>query len=122
MGIYLRQPAVLCGVAAKRRKFWLVAAFVPLSLGLSEPALAQTCGPLGATGSVTCTTGGNNYTGGINYGNTGVPTTVTLDPGVQVFVTPGNSVDNPGYWEPNPCGGGFQVPTRPHSAPAPRGA
>src|SRR6516162_4510341 len=93
MGDYLRQLVVLSSVSAKCRKFWLVAAFVPLSLGLSEPALAQTCGPLGATGSVTCTTGGNNYTGGINYGNTGVPTTVTLDPGVQVFVTPGNNVN-----------------------------
>src|SRR6516164_3587012 len=93
MGNYLRRLVVLSGVTAKCRKFWLVAALVPLSLGLSEPALAQTCGPLGATGSVTCTTGGNNYTGGINYGNTGVPTTVTLDPGVQVFVTPGNNVN-----------------------------
>src|SRR6516162_3441051 len=93
MGDYLRQLVVLSSVSAKCRKFWLVAAFVPLSLGLSEPALAQTCGPLDATGSVTCTTFLNPYAGGINYGNTGVPTTVTLDPGVQVFVTPGNGVN-----------------------------
>src|SRR6516165_4614705 len=93
MGNYLRRPVVLSGVTAKCRKFWLVAALVPLSLGLSEPALAQTCGPLDASGSVTCTTGGNPYAGGINYGNTGVPTTVTLQQGVQVFVTPGSGVD-----------------------------
>jgi len=93
MGNYLRRLVVLSGVTAKCRKFWLVAALVPLSLGLSEPALAQTCGPLDAFGSVTCTTGGNPYAGGINYGNTGVPTTVTLEQGVQVFVTPGNGVN-----------------------------
>src|SRR6516162_3960475 len=94
MGNCLRQLVVRSDVTAKRRKFWLMAAsaLVPLSLGLSDPALAQTCGAL-VGGSVTCTTGGNNYTGGINYGNTGVPTTVTLDPGVQVFVTPGNNVN-----------------------------
>ena len=93
MGNYPRRLVVLSGVTAKCRKFWLVAALVPLSLGLSEPALAQTCGPLDAFGSVTCTTGGNPYAGGINYGNTGVPTTVTLEQGVQVFVTPGNGVN-----------------------------
>jgi hypothetical protein len=64
-----------------------------LSMGVSKVALAQTCGPLDASGSVTCTTGGNNYTSGINYGNTGVPTTVTLDPGVVVNVTPGSNVN-----------------------------
>src|SRR5262249_27491479 len=84
MGNYLRRPVVLSGVTAKCRKFLLGAALVPLSLGLSEPALAQTCGPLDASGSVTCTTVGNPYAGGINYGNTGVPTTVTLQQGVQV--------------------------------------
>jgi len=87
MGNCLRQLVVLSSVAAKCRKFWLVAALVPLSLGLSEPALAQTCGALDASGSVTCTTVGNPYAGGINYGNTGVPTTVTLAPGVVVNVT-----------------------------------
>jgi hypothetical protein len=60
--------------------------------GLS-PALAQTCGPLDASGSVTCPAGGNPYAGGINYGNTGTPTTVTLEQGVQVNVTPGNGVN-----------------------------
>src|SRR6516225_6624025 len=94
MGNCLRQMVVLFGVTAKCRKFWLVAPLVPLSLGLSEPALAQTCGALDATGSVTCTTVGNPYAGGINYGNTGVPTTVTLQQGVRVFITPGSNVNN----------------------------
>jgi hypothetical protein len=75
MGNYLRQLVVLSGVTAKRRKFELLAAscLVPLSLGVSEPALAQTFGP-----------GGNDYPGGISSN-----TDVTLLPGVQVFVTPG---------------------------------
>src|SRR5215475_14366001 len=95
MGNGLRQLVGLSSIGAKRREFWLIAAStVAFSLlGLSEPALAQACGPLDASGSVTCTTGGNPYAGGINYGNTGVPTTVTLQPGVQVFVTPGNNVN-----------------------------
>src|SRR6516164_6040513 len=70
MGI--RQRVVLCAVAAKRRKFELLAAscLVPLSLGVSEPALAQTF-PAG------------NYPGGISVGgNTSV--NVTLAPGVSV--------------------------------------
>src|SRR6516162_3041373 len=83
MGSYLRQQVVLSGVVAKRRKFELLAAscLVPLSLGLSEPALAQCSG---LPGSVICTPGGNPYPGGINVGNTGTPTNVTLQPGVQV--------------------------------------
>src|SRR5215471_11879629 len=95
MGICLRSLVVLSDVTAKCRKYWLLAAIAlaSSSLGLSEPALAQTCGALDASGSVTCTTGGNPYAGGINYGNTGVPTTVTLQQGVQVFVTPGNGVN-----------------------------
>src|SRR5215470_10813319 len=88
MGDCLRQLVVL-SVASKCRKFWLVAALVPLSLGLSEPALAQCFGP---PGSVICTPGGNFYPGGINVGNTGVPTNVTLAPGVVVNVTP-NTID-----------------------------
>jgi len=81
MGNCLRQLVVLRGVVAKRRKFELLAAscLVPLSLGLSEPALAQTF-----------TTAGNDYINGINVTTSG---TVTLDPGVQVFVTPGNNVN-----------------------------
>src|SRR5215813_4638818 len=57
LGSYLRQSVVLSSVAAKRRKFELLAAscLVPLSLGVSEPALAQTFTPAG-----------NDYPGGIN--------------------------------------------------------
>jgi hypothetical protein len=47
--------------------------------GRIRPALAQTF-----------TTTGNNYITGINVTTSG---TVTLDPGVQVFVTPGNNVN-----------------------------
>ena len=67
-------------VSLKRRKSWLLAAsaLAPLSLGVSEPALAQTF-----------STGGNPYSNGISVSNTGTPTNVTLEPGVQVFVTPG---------------------------------
>jgi hypothetical protein len=84
MRICLWQRVVLCGVAAKRRKFELLAAscLVPLSLGLSEPVLAQS---FPATG--------NPYPNGINVGNTGTPTTVTLEPNVVVNVTPGNGVN-----------------------------
>jgi hypothetical protein len=59
-------------VCAKRRKFWLMAAtaLAPLSLGLSEPALAQTF-----------TTAGNDYPGGINVSTNQTPINVTLDPG-----------------------------------------
>jgi hypothetical protein len=50
-------------------------------MGVSKVALAQCSGPPGST---VCTPGGNPYATGINVGNTGVPTTVTLEPGVQV--------------------------------------
>src|SRR5262249_726770 len=72
MGNCLRGLAVLSGAVAKRRKFELLAAscLVPLSLGVSEPALAQTFG-----------TGGNNYPGGINVSTNQTPINVTLDPG-----------------------------------------
>jgi len=80
MGSYLRQLVVLSSVAAKRQKFELLAAscLMPLSLGLSEPALAQTF-----------TFPAGNYPTGIGVNNPGAPTNVILDPGVQVFVTPG---------------------------------
>ena len=81
MGNYLRQVVVLCDV---RRKFWLMAAsaLAPLSLGVSEPALAQTF-----------TTTGNDYPGGINVSTNQTPINVTLDPGVQVFI-PANTINN----------------------------
>jgi outer membrane autotransporter protein len=57
---------------------------MPLSLGVSEPALAQACGPLMV--NVTCTSAGNNYTGGISYLQTTLATDlhVNLDSDVNV--------------------------------------
>ena len=54
MGRYLRQLVVPFSVGAKCRKFWLIAAtgLAPLSLGLSEPAVAQTCAPVPNGGSL----------------------------------------------------------------------
>src|SRR6516225_8108119 len=57
-------------------------ALAPLSLGVSEPALAQTF-----------TTTGNDYPGGINVSTNQTPINVTLDPGVQVFI-PANTINN----------------------------
>jgi hypothetical protein len=84
MRICIRQRVVLCGVAAKRRKFELLAALclVPLSLGVSEPAVAQTF-----------TTANNPYPNGISVTSTGTPLNVTLDPGVIVNITPGNNIN-----------------------------
>jgi hypothetical protein len=82
---------VLFGVTAKRRKFELLAAscLAPLSLGLSEPAVAQACGPLDASGNATCTAGAYSN---INYntGNTALPINLTLLPGVTVNSLAGN--------------------------------
>ena len=41
-----------------------------LLLGVSEPALAQACGPLVGGSSVTCTSAGNTYPNGISYNQT----------------------------------------------------
>jgi autotransporter family porin len=60
-----------------------------LSLGISEPALAQ-CTAVG--GSTTCTSGGNPYSAGINVDGTGTPSlplSLTLQPGVQVVIPAG---------------------------------
>jgi hypothetical protein len=89
-------------VGAKRPKFELLAAFclVPLSLGISEPALAQCSGPLD---NVKCTVTGNTYSSavagnpyqtsaGINVNAVGTPNQVlmvTLDQGVQVVIPSG---------------------------------
>src|SRR5215831_3854826 len=99
MGDYLRQLVVLTGVAAKRRKYWLLAAsaLVPLSLGASEPALAQCMPPPGNYGSpgvnATCDSGGNFYPTGINYntadGLGGFPINLTLQSGVNVTIPAG---------------------------------
>jgi hypothetical protein len=78
-------------ITSRRRKLGLLAAsaLAPLSLGLSEPALAANeCGPLDISGSVTCTLAGNNYTGGISYSSPS-PTDlhVTLNSDVNVTLS-----------------------------------
>ena len=74
-------------VGAKYRCALIVvgaAALAPLSLAISEPALAQACGPLAVI--VTCTSAGNNYPGGISYLQTTLATDlhVNLDSDVNV--------------------------------------
>jgi hypothetical protein len=101
--ICLRSLIVPCSVAARRRKFELLAAscLAPLSLGLSEPALAQ-CD--GTPDNVICTTSGNDYSSpvagnpyqtapGISVGTNKTPINVTLDQGVVVNIpAAGNNV------------------------------
>jgi Autochaperone Domain Type 1 len=59
---------LLTNITAKRRKSWLLAASaLASSLGVSEPALADECGALDASGSVTCTNQFNPYPAGITY-------------------------------------------------------
>ena len=74
----------------------LAASLLPtLLLGVSEPALAQACGPLVGGSSVTCTSIGNAYPGGISYSQTTANTdlSVTLNSDVNVVRTgPGNAV------------------------------
>src|SRR5262249_23351417 len=61
MRIYRRLPTIQSGIAAKRRKLWLIAASTLASafLGVSEPALAQTFD-----------SSGNDYPSGINASGT----------------------------------------------------
>ena len=93
----LRQGVMVTSVGVRRRRLELLAAsaLVPFSLGVSEPALAANeCGPLDASGSVTCTstpgippgTVGNPYPGGISYLQTTLATDlhVNLDSDVNV--------------------------------------
>ena len=90
----LAQRHVPFSAYAKRRKFWLMAAsaLAPLSLGVSEPALAQTCTPVANPGSLTAAQPSTTCTGTFNNTNitfngpaTGTPLlTVTLNPGVSV--------------------------------------
>src|SRR5262249_60285772 len=58
-----------------------------LALGVSDPALAQSPGPPGNTVGAPGPIPQAQYPSGINVGNPGVPTTVTLAPGVVVNVT-----------------------------------
>ena len=79
-------------VLARRRKYWLLAAscLVPISLGVSEPALAQcTPPPPNASGTASCAAG--TYSN-INYntGNTGLGLNLTLSPNVIVNSAVGN--------------------------------
>src|SRR4051812_4925591 len=95
-----RPLRVLSSVGAKRRKFWLMAAsaLTPLSLGVSEPALAQCVPPPGGYGvpiSPTCSAG--TYNTNINYdtnnGLGGFPINLTLQSGVIVNSPGGNAVN-----------------------------
>jgi outer membrane autotransporter protein len=67
-------------------------ALAPLSLGVSEPALAQCAGPPSNT---TCTSGGNSYPGGINVDATLLlngfanPINLELQSGVNVSIPAG---------------------------------
>ena len=78
-------------ITMKRRKSLLLAAsaLASSSLGISGPALAANeCGALDASGSVTCTSLGNNYVTGITYGQPlPLPLNVTLNSNVNVFLT-----------------------------------
>ena len=85
MTIFTRLLEELRRVAAKYRCALIVvgaAALAPLSLGVSEPALAANeCGPLDASGSVTCFSTPNPFPTGITYGQPtpNIPLNVTLD-------------------------------------------
>ena len=89
--------------SVKRRKFWLMAAsaLAPLSLGISEPALAQTCTPVANPGNLTAAQPSTSCTGtfntNINFGGPTTPPppllTLTLEPGVIVSNPGGNAVN-----------------------------
>src|SRR5262245_36201739 len=104
MGNCLRQLVVLSSVAAKCRKFWLVAALVPLSLGLSEPAVAQNCAPVANGGNFaaspnnsTVCTGPGPFNTNINFGGPPSPppslSSLTLQQGLIVNSPGGNAVN-----------------------------
>jgi hypothetical protein len=81
-----RHRRVLSGIGAKRRKSWLMAAsaLAPLTLGVSEPALAQ----VGCVGPANSTSGINvDATNLINGFSTGI--NLTLQPGVKVDIPTG---------------------------------
>ena len=76
-------------------------ALVPLSLGISEPALAQTCTPVANPGNLTAAQPSTSCTGtfntNINFGGPNTPPppllTLTLEPGVIVNNPGGNAVN-----------------------------
>jgi hypothetical protein len=80
-------------ITLKRRKFLLLAAssLAPLSLGLSEPARAQVCTPLDASGNATCTAG--TYTSNISFNTNNTPINATLQNGVIVTSPGGDAVN-----------------------------
>jgi hypothetical protein len=98
------------------RKPWIIAACIlaSLSVGISEPALAQNeCGPL-VGGSVTCTSANNPYPTGITYGlpppPSANPLNVTLNsdveivragPGIGVALNNFNSTGSPVFLSAN---------------------
>src|SRR5262245_16780481 len=87
----LGQRRALSRVTAKRRKFWLMAAtaLAPLSLGLSEPALAACSGVF----TVNCTA--DTYTSPINVSaGPAQPISITLEPGVVVNLPAGGNAVN----------------------------
>jgi hypothetical protein len=98
-----------CGIAVKRRKFGLLAAscLAPLSLGISEPALAQ-CTP----GVFSCTVPAGTYNSNINLG--GGPSdalSLTLNPGVTVSSPGGAAVSAGNTTGPSPAFAGVSITT-----------
>ena len=99
----LGPPRAAFNAYAKRRKFVLMAAtaLAPLSLALSEPALAQTCTPVANPGNLTAAQPSTSCTGtfntNINYGGPTTPQppllTLELQPGVSVINPGGNAVN-----------------------------
>jgi hypothetical protein len=95
----LRGPS---GIAAKCRKFWLVAACILASLALSEPAVAQTCAPVANPGNLTAAQPNTSCTGtfntNINFGGPPTPPpsslTLTLQQGGVTVNSPGGNAVN----------------------------
>ena len=93
MRIFTRPLEKLHRVAVKYQCALIVvgaAALAPLSLGISEPAQAQACGPI-VLGSVFCAAG--SYIAPIDYDGGGSPLNVTFVPGVNVVLPAGIAVE-----------------------------
>ena len=99
MGIFTGLLEKLYRVAAKYRCASIVvgaATLVPLSLGVSEPALAQAqvvCEELGI-GSGTFTCPANNYSNNFNFNGNNTPLNVTLQSPDFSVVSPGGNAVN----------------------------
>ena len=104
MGIGLHLRVALSGFATRYRKFWLFAAVVLAwsSLGVSEPALAQTCTPVSNPGTLAAASPSTNCTGtfntNINFGGPTTPPpsvlTLTLQSGGVIVNSPGGDAIN----------------------------